>query len=91
MDSDSDFEGFPSSQISFCGYENSQSFSYGGDIIDAEEGYENASIVSLECKEKNRIAGETSGVKCGESNGKRIIYDNVAIEDISSDEELDCR
>ena len=52
MDSDSDFEAFPSSQISFCGFESSQRFAYGGDIIDDESISETKNVVSLQCNDK---------------------------------------
>ena len=85
MDSDSNFEDFPCSQISFCGYENSQSFSYGGDIVDGETSCEKLSVVSLESNDIVGYGGETSGVSCPSKS--RILYDNVAIEDIRSDAE----
>ena len=46
MDSDSDFEGFPCSQISFCGYNNSQSASLGGDVVDDDDGVNVDNVVS---------------------------------------------
>ena len=79
MDSDSDFEGFPSSQISFCGFNNSQSADYGGDIVDSDKECGDMNVVSLENSEYQRSNGET----------RRILYDNVEIEDISSDDEID--
>ena len=84
MDSDSDFEEFPSSQISFCGYDGMFSQEYGGDVIDSDK--ENDNIVSLENNSQPVNEPKSSGV----CNGRQwILYDNVMIEDISSDEEID--
>ena len=84
MDSDSDFECFPSSQISFCGYDNSQSGDFGGDVVDSDTEDKPVDLVSLENCD-NLVE------KCGGEQNKnpRIIYGNVEIEDISSDEDID--
>ena len=84
MDSDSDFEGFPCSQISFCGYESSQSASFGPDVVDYENGKTNETLVSLEGVAEREV--QVTGLREPRSN---IIYDNVEIEDISSDENVD--
>ena len=78
MDSDSDFECFPSSQISFCGFNNSQSADYGGDVIDSDNEFEKVNVISLENLEYERSNCET----------RRILYDNIEIEDISSDDDF---
>ena len=60
-----------------------QSGDYGGDIVDNEdEGIGN--VVSLE----NGNISDKTQCEVVESS-RRIVYDNVEIEDISSDEELD--
>ena len=75
----SDSEGeFICSQVSKFDYESSQSAHYGVDIIDGDATDRN--IVSLESGLEHEIQ---------DSKTTRIIYDNVQIEDISSDEELD--
>ena len=86
MDSNSDFEAFPSSQISFCGFNQSQSMEYGRNVIDSDDNGDENVVVSLENNEN--IVDNIHGVGQGAS-ARRVIYDNVEIEDISSDEEID--
>ena len=80
MSSDKEFE---CSQVSVKDYMASQSYDYGLDIVDNDEGVVGG-IVSLENDGDNVCVGEPV-LKCGQS----ILYDNIVIENISSDEEVD--
>ena len=71
----------------FC---ETNSYSYGNDLLDNNHGVqENSSgIVSLE--NISDVPNFDLGIDLSQrSEGKKYIYDNVEIEDISSDEELD--
>ena len=64
---------------------NSQSFDYGLDVVDVTEDSEvNSNVVSLEL---NGLEAYKDSVSSSENaDNPRILYDNVVIEDISSDE-----
>ena len=81
--SDSECE-FMLSQVSGnMDYSNTQSASYGVDIIDSDEDMNQ--VVSLE-NGNQKIEVEVNGRS--DMRG-RVLYDNVYIEDISSDDELE--
>ena len=85
MESDDDFV---CSQISVSEYNSSQSADYGLDVVDYD-GSNISNVVSLECENFGNcnVADEVESVRC--DRGARPLYDNVVIEDISSDEEFD--
>ena len=64
-----------------------QSMDYGGDVIEQDDGF-NQEVVSLEQVEGNFDLGQEKLV-CDGTQPRRVLYDNVMIEDISSDEELE--
>ena len=81
----SDEEDFQCSQVSNMDYFSSQSASFGDDVIDKED-TKDGDLVPLE----NRLHmhshdSNTIVIRPGES----VLYDNVVIENISSDEGLD--
>ena len=84
---DSDEGEFMCSQVTTRPVSESQSFDYGKDIID-DELEVLGNVVSLENQiEKEYDVG--NGEEWISSREKIVLYDNVEIEDISSDEELD--
>ena len=73
------------SQVSVRGYDDIQSSGYGGDVIDGVgEGMER--VVSLEGGDVPVFETENCKVTC---QNEWILYDNILIEDISSDVEID--
>ena len=66
-------------------FSETPSCSYGGDVdMEYSEG-----LVSLECADQPNFQLMDVSEVFGHSSQKRFIYDNVEIEDISSDEEID--
>ena len=83
--SDSECE-FVSSQVSKMDYNDTIGSQFGGDIVDGDVGSA-VNVVSLEANCSDSCVGfeETSD----RMNNMRKLYDDVFIEDISSDEEMD--
>ena len=86
-DSDDDFclTQTPSKEFS-----ETNSYSYGSGLLDKDEGIQGtlSGIVSLE--NNSDVPTFDLGIDLSQqSDGKKYIYDNVEIEDISSDDELD--
>ena len=77
----SDDEDFVLTQSSVMEFEQTNSCAFGGDIVDQKVSIESGDQPNFD------LCGEL-GIFF-EPTQKRIIYDNVEIEDISSDEELD--
>ena len=78
---------FVCSQISVSEYNSSQSAEYGLDVVDYDGNYR-SNVVSLKCENIGNcnVDHEEESVNC--DRGVRPLYDNVVIEDISSDEDF---
>ena len=77
----SDDEAFDLTQSSVMDYEETNSCEFGYDVIGGSVSIENVGFPTFD------ICGDFKDL-C-EPTQKKCIYDNVQIEDISSDEELD--
>ena len=75
------------SQVSTKDFSDTQSYDYGEDII-GDQSEMIGNVVSLESGNScvYNVGGENQWIN---SQNARILYDNVMIEDISSDDELD--
>ena len=78
---------FECSQVSNSEYYAIESLDYGGDIVDEEYNNDDNEVISLESNDIPTFEVDAEGIVSVQS--RRIIYDNVEIEDISSDEEVD--
>ena len=81
----SDSEGeFMCSQVSKSELIMNGSQEYGPDVVDDGE-FGGSSVVSLENGNINML--EVGGTPCLKAGSQKVLYDNVVIEDISSDED----
>ena len=83
----SDSEGeFQCSQYSVRDYGEANCSQFGLDVIDSD-GENQENVVSLEGENVHKF--DEVREKCSSNGGERVLYDNVLIEDILSDEELE--